>query len=150
MKSLEYVKFDGKLFAIVVRSEYRAEGISFFTEAQYSQQLGYMNRPKGYLIPPHIHQSTQREVFLTQETLFIRSGKVRIDFYSPEKRYLESLILEAGDVILLSNGGHGFEILEDAEIIEVKQGPFVGENDKVRFEAVLPPNLIFNQYRKIE
>ena len=71
-----------------------------------------------------------------QEVLYIKSGKVRVDFYDNDQVYLESRILFAGDVILLSDGGHGFKMLEPSEIIEVKQGPYCGEMDKVRFEPV--------------
>ncbi|MEJ5227785.1 hypothetical protein [Thermodesulfovibrio sp.] len=95
-----------------------------------------MKRPKNYIIPPHVHNPVVREVQLTQEVLFIKSGKVRVDFYDDDKNYLKSTILEAGDVILLAHGGHGFEMLEESEIIEVKQGPYAGEMDKVRFEPV--------------
>jgi hypothetical protein len=68
--------------------------------------------------------------------LFIKSGKVRVDFYSTEQEYITSRILYKGDVILLANGGHGFKMLEQSEIIEVKQGPYCGEMDKVRFSPV--------------
>ena len=50
--------------------------------------------------------------------------------------FLESRILNQGDVVLLAYGGHGFEMLEDSEMIEVKQGPYAGDMDKVRFESV--------------
>src|SRR6185369_5395734 len=79
----------------------------------------------------------------TQEVLFIRRGRLRVDFYDETKQYLSSRILEAGDVILLIQGGHGFEVLEDLEMFEVKQGPYVGEVDKTRFDAVLPKELKF-------
>ena len=59
-----------------------------------------------------------------------------MDFYDDDKAYLKSEILHAGDVILLAFGGHGFLMLEDSEIIEVKQGPYAGEADKVRFAGV--------------
>jgi len=78
----------------------------------------------------------ERKVDLTQEVLFIKSGKVRVDFYDEAREYLESRILEQGDVVLLAHGGHGFQMLEPSEMIEVKQGPFCGEMDKVRFEQV--------------
>ena len=71
----------------------------------------------------------------TQEVLFIKKGKLKVDFYNEHQNYLESRILEAGDVILLASGGHGFEVLEEIEMIEVKQGPFTGENDKTRFSS---------------
>ena len=125
-----------KLFAIIIRSNYRNEEIIFFTNDDDSQQLGYMNRPEGYEIKPHRHNLVPREVHLTQEVLFIKSGKVRVDFYNNEQEYLESRILFTGDVILLSDGGHGFKMLEPSEIIEVKQGPYCGDMDKVRFESV--------------
>ena len=123
-----------QLLAIIIRASYVAEGISFFTPDSFSQQLGYMNRPAGYHIPPHVHNPLTREVEYTNEVLFIKSGRLRVDFYTENKIYLESAILQQGDVILLARGGHGFEMLEPTEIIEVKQGPYAGEKDKTRFE----------------
>jgi len=67
--------------------------------------------------------------------LFIKKGKLRVDFYDNEKTYLESRMLGAGDTILLATGGHGFEVLEELVMLEVKQGPYAGEGDKTRFEA---------------
>lgn len=122
--------------ALIVRRSFRSEGISFLTPSAYSQQLGYMNRPAGHVIPPHVHNPVAREVHFTKEVLFIRSGRLRVDFYSDNQEYLESTVLEAGDVILLAFGGHGFEMLEPTEIIEVKQGPYAGDQDKTRFQAV--------------
>ena len=130
---IEQIKNKRKLLSIIIRANYKSKGIEFFTPKETSQQLGYMHRPKGYKIEPHIHKSVSREVKLTQEVLFIKSGKIRVDFYNEKKVYLESRILKTGDVILLAFGGHGFEILEPSEIIEVKQGPYSGEDDKIRF-----------------
>ena len=131
-----------QVFALIIRNNFHSDGIQFFTNDNDSQQLGYMNRPEGYEIKPHRHNLVQREVHLTQEVLFIKSGKVRVDFYSNEQEYLESRILYKGDVILLSDGGHGFKMLEPSEIIEVKQGPYCGEQDKVRFEPVEDAQII--------
>ena len=131
---IEQVIHQEIVLAIIIRANYKKEGISFFTPGDFSQQLGYMNRPKGYIIDPHVHNIIERKVTLTQEVLYIKNGKVRVDFYDDEKNYLESKIVERGDVILLADGGHGFEMLEDAEIIEIKQGPYCGDEDKVRFE----------------
>ena len=128
---------DGSLtLAIIVSQSYRQDGIRFFTSNELSQQLAYMHHPAGKLIPPHVHNPVSREVQLTQEVLFIRKGKLRVDFYNAEKTYLESRTLEEGDVILLIQGGHGFEVIEDLEMIEVKQGPYVGEQDKTRFSGI--------------
>lgn len=130
---IEEIKSDGHVLAIIISQSFTKKGIEFFTPGDFSQQLGYMNRPAGYIIDPHIHNHIERKVTLTQEVLFIKSGKVRVDFYNNDKTYLESRTLEKGDVILLASGGHGFEILEDCEMIEVKQGPYSGDADKVRF-----------------
>jgi mannose-6-phosphate isomerase-like protein (cupin superfamily) len=100
-----------------------------------------MKHPSGYQIPPHVHNKVIRDVQSTQEVLFVKSGKLRVDFYTEDQNYLESSTLNTGDVILLASGGHGFEILEEAEIIEVKQGPYSGDHDKTRFKPISIPNI---------
>lgn len=135
-KMIRNIEYDGQILAIIIFSSFKREGIEFFTTDDFSQQLGYMNRPEGYIIPPHRHNLVPREVVLTQEVLFIKSGKVRVDFYDEAQIYIESTILSTGDVILLAQGGHGFKMIEPSEIIEVKQGPYCGEKDKVRFEPI--------------
>ncbi len=136
MNIMEKILHQGQLLSIIIKADFKKSGIEFFTPDSFSQQLGYMNRPSGYIIEPHVHNPVIREVIWTQEVLFIKSGKVRVDFYDDSKNYLESRILEKGDIILLASGGHGFEIIDDAEMIEVKQGPYCGERDKTRFETV--------------
>ena len=133
---IENIMHKDRTFAVVLRTNHHTDGIEFFTPNDFSQQLGYMNRPQGYVIPPHVHNPVPREVQFTKEVLFIKSGRVRVDFYDDEQNYLESRILEQGDVILLAFGGHGFEMLEPTEMIEVKQGPYAGEADKTRFEPI--------------
>ena len=133
---LENISHGGKTLAFLLRTSYKEDGIKFFTPDDFSQQLAYMNRPQGYVIAPHVHNAVPREVLFTKEVLFVKSGKVRVDFYDDDQNYLESKILKAGDVILLAFGGHGFEMLEVSEIIEVKQGPYAGEADKTRFKPI--------------
>lgn len=130
------VSYQGRLLALIVGHDHSGQGIEFFTPDDFSQQLAYMNRPAGYVIAPHVHNAVPRQVQYTKEVLFIRSGRLRVDFYSEEQSYIESRILQAGDVVLLAFGGHGFEMLEPTEIIEVKQGPYAGDADKTRFEPV--------------
>lgn len=130
---IDKVLYNNKLFAIIIRASFVKPGIDFFTPNDFSQQLAYMNRPSGYKIPSHIHNKVLREVFYTQEVLFIKRGKVEVTFFNDEREPVETRIIETGDVILLAGGGHGFEMLEDTEMIEVKQGPYAGEGDKTRF-----------------
>lgn len=132
---------NNQLLAIIISNKYSEPGIHFFTPDEFSQQLAFMKHPAGKVIQPHVHNPVQREVHYTKETLFIRKGKVRVDFYTEQQTYIESYILETGDVILLSEGGHGFEILEETEMIEVKQGPYAGEKDKTRFAPTERLNL---------
>lgn len=133
---LEEIRDGGALLAIILRSGYSKPGISFFTPDDLSQQLAYMRHPAGKTIAPHVHNPVSREVHYTQEVLFIKRGRLRVDFYDSSRRYLRSRVLEAGDVILLATGGHGFEVLDEVEMIEVKQGPYAGDSDKTRFDAV--------------
>jgi len=136
MNLLEDVTWNERSLALILRRSFHSPGIEFFTPSDFSQQLGYMNRPEGYVIPPHLHNPFAREVQYTKEVLFIKSGRVRVDFYDDDQTYLESRVLETGDVILLAYGGHGFEMLEPTEMIEVKQGPYAGDQDKTRFEGI--------------
>lgn len=130
------VEFNNVMYAIIIKDSFKAKGIQFFTPSEYSQQLAYMRHPKGKTITPHIHNPVPRKVLYTQETLFIKKGILRVDFYNTDKIYFESRILQDGDVLFLITGGHGFEILEEVEMIEVKQGPYAGDLDKSHLEGV--------------
>lgn len=132
---IEKIKSKKLLISIIIRSNYKSKNIEFFTPNNYSQQLGYMNRKKKYIIQPHKHNIVSRKIKITQEVLLIKNGKVRIDYYDNKKKYLESRILKKGDVVMLVSGGHGFEMLDDTEIIEIKQGPYV-DKDKTRFKPI--------------
>ena len=131
---IEKIEFEDELIAIIVRNNFDQEGIHFFTPDDFSQQLAFMKHPKGKIIEPHIHNPVTRQVHYTKEVLFIRKGKLKVDFFNDAKIYLESRVLHEGDVILLSTGGHGFEVLEEVEMFEVKQGPYAGDMDKTRFK----------------
>lgn len=130
---VERIENQGEEMAIIIRSNYSEEGIHFLTPDNYSQQLAYMHHKAGHQIIPHFHNMVSRTVHYTQEVLVIRKGKVKVNFYNTDKEGVADTILNAGDVILLCSGGHGFEILEETEMIEIKQGPYVGGNDKTRF-----------------
>lgn len=132
--ALENIFHRDRLLGIIIRAQYSGDGIEFFTPNSFSQQLAYMKRPAGYTITPHVHNEVHREVLYTQEVLVIRRGKVRINFYDDDRAHIRSYILQTGDIILLAAGGHGLEMLDETEIIEIKQGPYLGDADKVRFD----------------
>jgi len=145
---VEKIEYNNQLIALLIRVPFKEEGITFFTDSSFSQQLAFMRHSAGKSIQAHIHQPHKRAVTYTQEVLVIRQGKLRVDFYAENQRYLESRILYAGDVILLAAGGHGFEVLEDLEMFEIKQGPFVGNEDKIRFEGVCHEQIKLVQSKK--
>jgi hypothetical protein len=142
---VEKIQHNGRLLAVIVTSDFKERGIRFFTPDELSQQLAYIHHPAGKTIEPHIHTPAKREVLLTQETLIIKHGKLRVDFFDEQQGYLESRVLQADDVILLVQGGHGFEVLEELEMFEVKQGPYLGHDDKTRFTGSLPAELNFGR-----
>lgn len=133
---IKNIVHNDKQLAIIIKRDYQKDGVEFFTPNEFSQQLAYMRHKKGKKIDAHIHNIVKREVLLTKEVLVIKKGKLRVDFYDDDKNYIKSTIIEKGDVILLAYGGHGFEVLEDCDMIEIKQGPFLGTEDKVRFEGI--------------
>jgi len=130
------VKHGDELLAVILSHQFQQPGIHFFTPNDFSQQLAYMRHPVGKVIPPHVHNPVARQVHYTLEVLMIKRGKLRVDFYDSGRNYIESRILLGGDTILLATGGHGFEALEELEMIEVKQGPYAGDADKTRFAGI--------------
>ncbi len=134
---IEKIVHDSIVIGIIIYSGHHIpeNNIEFISPHDYLLQLGVMNRPQGYKVIPHIHNAVRRETFGTQEVLFIKEGRILIDFYSYEREYLESRELSAGDVVLLCGAGHGITMLEPTIMIEVKNGPFIEGADKGRFEG---------------
>ena len=130
---LEQITHNDALLAIIIYQDFTCSGVKFLTDDSATMQVGVMCHPVGHEIQPHLHIPCERRVQDTQEVLFLRKGKIRVDFYDTEKLFLESRVIGAGDTLLLVSGGHGFTVLEDLEMIEAKTGPYQGENDKIRF-----------------
>lgn len=143
MGEVEEIKKKDKLLAMIIRNNYECRGVDFITPNEYSQQVAYMHHPAGKIIDAHVHNMVHRNVVFTQEVLFIKKGILRVDFYDEYEDYLESRNLTAGDIILLVSGGHGFQVIEEIEMIEVKQGPYAGDKDKKRFEGIAEDQIIY-------
>ena len=142
---MEIIKKKNKTLAYIIRDDHQCEGVDFITPDEYSQQVAYMHHPAGKVIDAHVHNVVHRSVIYTQEVLFIKKGKLRVDFYDDYEDYLESRVLNAGDVLLLVSGGHGFKVLEELEMVEVKQGPYSGEKDKIRFQGIEDESVIMGE-----
>jgi hypothetical protein len=137
MMAIEYYGRIERPSAIVIRQEERIEGIQFFSPGDYSQQIGLMTRPAGYSVPAHVHNEVKRTITHTQEVLFIRKGKCLIKLIDENLKVTDTIFLFSGDTILLAHGGHQIEMLSECEILEVKQGPYAGENDKTHLDLDL-------------
>ncbi len=133
--SIERVVDGLEPLALIIRADFSEPGIHFFTPASFSQQVAVMRHPKGKKIAAHVHNLVNRQVLYTQEVLWIRKGKVRVNLYNSQLAFISAPVLCEGDLILLCGGGHSFEMLEETTMVEVKQGPYAGENDKTRFEV---------------
>ena len=142
---IEEIQYNNKILALIIHNSFKKDGIEFFTPNDFGLQVGYMKRPKEYFIKPHIHYQIPRTVSTLQEVLFIKTGKIRVDFYDDNKKYLVSEILSKGDIILLIECGHGFFMMEESEIIEVKQGPYLEEKDKEKFDPINDEKIIMKR-----
>lgn len=131
--NIEMIKHGEVLYAIIIRKEYAPEKTEFFTENNHLQQVGFIVYKKNHSIQPHVHKMVERRILGTPEVLFVRQGKMVVHFFDTNKEYLFEKTLDQGDLILLIEGGHGFKMLEDTVLLEVKQGPYLGEQDKERF-----------------
>lgn len=120
--------------AIVIRANEKVEGIKFYSPESYSQQLGLMTRPEGYVVPAHVHNLVERTIRHTQEVLLIRKGSCSVTLYDDKNVQTSLITLMTGDVILLAHGGHEIVMNTECEILEVKQGPYAGPNDKTHLE----------------
>lgn len=133
-KTIEFIEHNGEIIAIIVRRDHQGEGVNFLTPPHFPKQLAHMSHLKGHIVKPHYHVPIKREIEGTQEVLVIKKGKIKTDIYNNEQSHIATRILEEGDTILLASGGHGLEVIEDVEMIEIKQGPYSEENDKRHFQ----------------
>lgn len=129
--NIEFIKKGQDLLAVIIKNGYVGNGTQFFTPEHFPQQVGFISKKKGEIVPAHTHKQIQREISLTQEVLFLRKGSAKVNFYDLEKKYFDSRILNEGDIILLTGAGHSYEALENTDMIEIKQGPYLGKDDKI-------------------
>ena len=133
---IEKVLYKNKLFALIVRRQFRKKsGINFFTSKESTQQFGFIKHKKNHIIKPHKHNKRLTKILRTTEVILLLKGTLRVDFYNDKNKYLFSKIINERDIIMLVHGGHGFKILKNAEMIEVKQGPYLA-SDKIKFKTV--------------
>ena len=129
----ECIEFGQEVLGYIIRAEKNPDKTSFVTPDDFKQQLGFIVYPKGGEIVRHIHKPMERHLIGMSEILLVQKGLLEVDFYTNQKEYLETRVLNKGDLVLLVSGGHGFRCLEDTVLLEIKQGPYIGQDEKERF-----------------
>lgn len=133
MNNIKYYKDrNGGIMASVIPSSFSTKGVKFITDDESFMQVAYMGHDAGHVIQPHYHNPASRKVKDTCETLIIKKGLLRVSLYD-EKVLVNTFDLCEGDILTLYSGGHGFKVIKDVEMVEIKQGPYLGINDKTRF-----------------
>ena len=134
---IEKILHKKKLFALIIRRQFRKKsGINFFTSKEATQQFGFMKHKKNHIIKPHKHNKRLTRILRTTEVILLLKGTLRVDFYNDKYKYLFSKKINERDIIMLIHGGHGFKVLKNVEMIEVKQGPYSLASDKIKFKTV--------------
>jgi hypothetical protein len=132
-EQIEQITWNGKSLALIVRANFNPPQTSFLTPLDYKLQLGFVVYPAGGEVLRHIHKPIERNIVGTTEVLFVKKGRCEMDIYNDDRELIATRELCAGDVMLMVGGGHGFRMIEDTILIEVKQGPYTGIDEKERF-----------------
>ena len=119
--------------AYIIRGDLMPSRTTFLTPPQFKQQVGFVVYPAGGEIQRHVHRPLSRHLIGTSEVLIVRRGRCEIDIYNDDRELVATRELREGDVMLMVGGGHGFHMLDDTVFLEVKQGPYTGEDEKERF-----------------
>lgn len=133
MDHIEHITWEGKPLCYLIRAQFAPDKTTFLTPPEFKQQVGFVVYRKGGEIPRHIHRQLERRIVGTSEALIVRKGSCEIDIYNDDLEIVATRVLNEGDIMLMVGGGHGFRMLEDTILLEVKQGPYPGLDEKERF-----------------
>ena len=124
---------DGKVFAYVMRETSQEANTTFLTPDEAIQQVGFVVHRAGGEVKRHRHLPIERTIVGTPEVLVVRSGRCEMDVFDDDQELVETRELRPGDVMVMVGGGHGFRMLEDTVLLEIKQGPYYGPDEKAYF-----------------
>lgn len=127
MSLLEPITWKGQSLGLVIRAEMSPDRTTFLTAAELPVQVGFVVYPEGGRIGRHAHLDVHRQVVGTFEVLVVRRGRCEVDCYGADRELVATYELRAGDVLLMTGGGHAFRLLEDTVFLEIKQGPYLAE-----------------------
>jgi hypothetical protein len=130
---IEIVRADDQPLGYIIRSSFSPTQTTFVTAPEHKQQVGYVVYPAGGEVARHFHRPLERHLIGTSEVLIVKSGRCLIDLYNDKRQLVATRELGPGDVMIMIGGGHGFRMLEDTVLLEVKQGPYTGIDEKEKF-----------------
>lgn len=133
MDHVEQITAAGRPLAYIIRADLAPAATTFLTPPEFKQQVGFVVYPKGGEVARHTHVALERTLVGTSEVIVLRSGRCELDIYDDDHTLVATRTLNPGDVMLMVGGGHGFRMLEDTVLLEVKQGPYTGREEKVLF-----------------
>ena len=130
---VDIIEKDGVELCYIVHAEFAPSVTTFVTPSDHKQQVGFIAYPAGDYVQRHLHLPLERHIVGTSEVVYVRSGLCLLDVYDDAKELVASRELRTGDLVLMVGGGHGFRMIEDTLLIEVKQGPYLECEEKERF-----------------
>jgi mannose-6-phosphate isomerase-like protein (cupin superfamily) len=133
MGPVEQIIWKDKPLAYIIRAEMAPEKTTFLTPSELNLQVGFVVYPAGGEVARHLHRPLERHIVGTSEVLVVKEGRCQMDIYDDDRRLVATRELRKGDIMLMVGGGHGFRMLEDTVLLEVKQGPYTGLDEKERF-----------------
>lgn len=130
---IECISWNGESLCYIIRRELAPQRTMFLTPPELAIQVGYVVHRATDDIPRHAHRPTARTITTTSEVLFVQRGRCELDVYTDDRKYVATRELREGDLVIIVGGGHGFRIVEDTVLLEVKQGPYAGTGEKDQF-----------------
>jgi hypothetical protein len=141
---IENIVYNKRVIAMIItKSNLNNRKKYFFPTLKYFPlQVGFMNHKKGFDIRPHYHNKNVRKIKTISEVLLVKKGILRVDFYGNVNKYLFSKFIHKNDILILLSSGHGFKVIKDCSLIEIKQGPYIKTKDKKHFVKIQEKNII--------
>lgn len=133
MEPIEHITWKNKPLAYIVRATIPLERTTFLTPPEFNMQVGFVVYKNGGEVVRHTHRLFERQITGTTEVLIVKTGRCEMDVFNDDRQLVATRELRVGDVLLLVGGGHGFRMLEDTVLLEIKQGPYTGLDEKERF-----------------
>ncbi len=133
MNDVDIIRSGDTPLAYVISARLSPTETTFLTPPEFKQQVGFVVYSAGGEIARHVHKPLERHLVGTSEVVIVKSGRCEVDIYDDDHQLIATRELGPGDIMLMVSGGHGFRMLEDTVLLEIKQGPYPGLDEKEHF-----------------